>query len=136
MADRFDDRPALWRAFDVTAHRAAERDHPDRPGLRAAAEAAVRAGEQAQAALTEARRQQRERLAPLGPAAWAPDPAGSLAHFEGYVSPPGTSWPTHGRASPTCGPSWLASVSRPTGSPQPATPGAPGTPPSSSSARP
>ncbi len=86
MADRFDDRPALWRAFDVTAHRAAERDHPDRPGLRAAAEAAVRAGEQAQAALTDAHRQHRERLAPLGPLACTPDPAGAMAQFEGYVT--------------------------------------------------
>ncbi|WP_448642456.1 MobF family relaxase [Geodermatophilus sp. URMC 63] len=86
VADRFDDRPALWRAFDATAHRTAERDHPEHAGLHAAAEAAVRAGAQAQAALTDAQRQQRKRLAPLGPAAWAPDPAGSLAHFEGYVA--------------------------------------------------
>ncbi|SFT76613.1 AAA domain-containing protein [Geodermatophilus amargosae] len=54
VADRFDDWPALSRAFNATAHHAAERDHPDRAGLHAAAEAAVRAGEQAQAALTKA----------------------------------------------------------------------------------
>ncbi|SHN66803.1 hypothetical protein SAMN05660350_01446 [Geodermatophilus obscurus] len=67
VADRSDDRSALWRAFNATA------------------KAAVRAGEQAQAALTDAHRRRRERLAPLGPAAWTPDPAGALAAFEGYV---------------------------------------------------
>ena len=86
MADRSDDRPALGRAFDTTAHRAAEPEHPDRAGLRAAAEAAVRAGAQAQAALTEAQRRHRERLAPLGSIAFTPDPAGTLAGFEGYAA--------------------------------------------------
>jgi hypothetical protein len=85
VADRFDDRPALWRAFNATAHRAAERDHPDRAGQRAAAEAAVRAGEQAQAALTEAQCQQRERLTALGLIAFTSNPTGTLAHFEGYA---------------------------------------------------
>ncbi|WP_448642946.1 MobF family relaxase [Geodermatophilus sp. URMC 63] len=86
VADRFDDRPALWRAFDATAHRAAERDHPDRAGLRATAQAAVLAGEQAQAALTDAHRRYTERLAPLGPLAFTSDPAGSLARFEGFAA--------------------------------------------------
>jgi hypothetical protein len=85
VADRSDDRPALWRAFDTTARLAAEAALPEHAGLRAAAEAASRAGEQAQAALTDAQRRRRERLAPLGPIAWTPDPAGSLADFEGYV---------------------------------------------------
>jgi exodeoxyribonuclease V alpha subunit len=85
VADRCDDRPALWRAFDASARRAAEREHPEHAGLRAAAEAAVRAGEQAQAALTGAHRRRRERLASLGPLAFTSDPAGSLADFEGYV---------------------------------------------------
>src|SRR3712207_4600812 len=86
VADRFDDRPALWRAFDATAHRAAERNHPDHAGLHATAKAAVQAGEQAQAALTDAQRRRRERLAPLGPLAFTSDPAGALADFEGHVT--------------------------------------------------
>nr|WP_091381055.1 MobF family relaxase [Geodermatophilus sp. DSM 45219] len=86
VANRFDDRPALWRVFDATAHRAAEAAHPEHAGLHAAAKAAVQAGEQAQAALTDAHRRHRERLAPLGPIAFAPDPAGSLAHFQGHVT--------------------------------------------------
>jgi hypothetical protein len=86
VADRSDDRSALWRAFAATAHRAAEAAHPDRAGLHAAAEAAVRVGEQAQAALTDAHRRHSKRLAPLGPLAFAADPARTLADFEGYVA--------------------------------------------------
>src|SRR4051795_11093686 len=86
VADRFDDRPGLWRAFNATAHRAAERDHPEHAGLYATAKAAVRADEQAQAALTDAHRQRLERLDPLGPIAWAPDPTGRLADLERHVA--------------------------------------------------
>jgi hypothetical protein len=86
VADRCDDRPALWRALDATAHRAAEGEQPNHAGLHAAAEAAVRAGKQAQAALTDVQRRHRERLAPLGPIAWTPDPAGTLARFDGSVA--------------------------------------------------
>jgi hypothetical protein len=86
VANRFDDRPALWDAFDATAHRAAEATHPERAGLHATAQAAVRAGAQAQAALTDARRRHAERLAPLGPLAGTADPAGTLTQFEGYVT--------------------------------------------------
>ncbi len=86
VADRFDDRSALWRSFDTTAHRAVEEAHPERARLHAAAEAACQAGEQAQAALAEARRRRSERLASLGPPAWAPGPAGRLADFERYVA--------------------------------------------------
>ncbi|WP_448640187.1 hypothetical protein [Geodermatophilus sp. URMC 63] len=86
VADRFDDRSALWRAFNATAHRAAEAAHPEHAGLHATAKAAVRAGEQAQAALSEAQRRHRERLAPLGPIARTPDPAGTLARFDGSVA--------------------------------------------------
>ncbi|MGR7023995.1 MobF family relaxase [Geodermatophilus sp. URMC 62] len=86
VADRFDDRPALWRAFDVTARPAAEAAHPDRAGLHATARAAVRANEQAQAALTDAHRRYTERLAPLGPLAFTADPAGTLTRFAGYAA--------------------------------------------------
>jgi exodeoxyribonuclease V alpha subunit len=86
VADRFDDRPALWRAFDITAHRAAERDHHENQTLHAAAEAAGRAGERARLALTDAHRRRQERLDPLGPIAWAPDPAGRLADLERHVA--------------------------------------------------
>ncbi|MEX5720342.1 MobF family relaxase [Geodermatophilus maliterrae] len=89
VADRFDDRPALWRAFDTPARRAAEQQHPEQPGLCAAAEAARRAGEQAQAALAEAQHRRAERLDPLGPIAWAADPAGRLAALERSVA---TTW--------------------------------------------
>jgi exodeoxyribonuclease V alpha subunit len=86
VADRFDDRSALWRAFDTTAHRATERGHHERHSLHAAADAAGRAGEQARLALTDAHRRRQERLDPLGPIAWAPDPAGRLADLERHVA--------------------------------------------------
>ncbi|WP_041241377.1 MobF family relaxase [Geodermatophilus obscurus] len=85
-ADRGDDRPALWRSFDTVARRAAEQQHPELAGLHAAAEAARRAGEQAQAALTDAHRRRADRLDPLGPTAWAPDPAGRLTVLERSVT--------------------------------------------------
>jgi exodeoxyribonuclease V alpha subunit len=86
VADRGDDRPALWRSFDTSARRAAEQQHPEHPALHTAAEAARRAGEQAQAALAEAQRRRAERLDPLGPIAWAPDPAGRLTDLERSVT--------------------------------------------------
>jgi hypothetical protein len=86
VADRFDDRPALWRAFDTTARRAAAQQHPEQPGLRATAQVARRGGEQAQVALAEAQRRRAERLDPLGPLAWAPDPAGRLTALERSVA--------------------------------------------------
>ena len=82
----FDDGSALWRAFDATAHRAAERDHYEHHSLHAAAEAAGRASEQARLALTDAHRRRQERLDPLGPIAWAPDPTGRLADLERHVA--------------------------------------------------
>ncbi|SFT79090.1 AAA domain-containing protein [Geodermatophilus amargosae] len=85
VADRFDDRPALWRSFDAIAHRAAEQ-HPAHAGVHAAADAARRAAGQAQATLVEAQRRRAERLDPLGPIAWAPDPAGQLIVLERSVA--------------------------------------------------
>ncbi|WP_448640736.1 MobF family relaxase [Geodermatophilus sp. URMC 63] len=86
VADRGDDRPGLWRAFDAAARRATGREHPERVGLHAAAEAACRAAEQARAALAEAQRRRAERLDPLGPLAWAPDPAGRLADVKRSIA--------------------------------------------------
>jgi exodeoxyribonuclease V alpha subunit len=81
VADWFDG-PALWTAFDASARRAAEHDHPGHAQLRAVADAARQAHEQAQQALAGARRERDVRLAPLGPIAWAPDPQGRLADLE------------------------------------------------------
>ncbi len=89
VADRFDDRPALWTAFDTSAHRAAEREHPDHAQLRAAAEVGERAGEQARRALADAHRRRDERLALLGPIAWTPDPERRLADLERDVAATG-----------------------------------------------
>jgi exodeoxyribonuclease V alpha subunit len=54
VAGWFDDRPALWRTLDASAHRAAE----------------------------QARLRRDKRLDPFGPAAWTPDPAGRLADLQ------------------------------------------------------
>jgi exodeoxyribonuclease V alpha subunit len=78
VAGWFEDRPALWRALDASARQAAERAHPEHAQLRAAADAARHAAEQARRALAEASRRREERLDTLGPVAWAPDPAGRL----------------------------------------------------------
>jgi hypothetical protein len=86
VADRGDDRPALWRSFDAVARRATEQQHPGHAGLHTAAKAARQADEQAQAALAEAQRHRAERLDPLGPLAWAPDPAGRLTALERSVA--------------------------------------------------
>jgi exodeoxyribonuclease V alpha subunit len=80
--DWFDDRPALWEAFDTAARRTAERDHPEHADLRAAADTARYTHEQARRALAEAHRQREERLDPFGPIAWEPDPTGRLADLE------------------------------------------------------
>lgn len=63
VADWFDDRPALWTAFDDSARRAADHDHPEHAQLRATALAARQAHDQAQRALAEARRERDVRLA-------------------------------------------------------------------------
>jgi hypothetical protein len=82
VAGWFDDRPALWRAFDTAAGRSAERDHPEHAGLRAAADAAGHAHDDARRALAEARRRRDERLASCGPIARAPEPGARLADLE------------------------------------------------------
>ncbi|SNR54031.1 MobF family relaxase [Blastococcus mobilis] len=82
VASWFDDRPALWRAFDAAARRAAEQAHPEHAQLRAAAETAHKDHERGRRALAEARRQRDERLDRFGPVAWTPEPAGRLADLE------------------------------------------------------
>ncbi len=82
VAGWFDDRPALWRALDASARQAAGEAHPEHAQLRAAADAARHAAEQARRALAEASRQREERLDPFEPAAWTPDPAGRLTDLQ------------------------------------------------------
>ncbi|NEK86113.1 relaxase domain-containing protein [Blastococcus saxobsidens] len=82
VASWFDDRPALWTAFDTSAHRAAEHAHPEHAQLCAAADAARDAHEQARRALAEASRRRGERLDPFGTVAWAPGPAGRLTDLQ------------------------------------------------------
>ncbi|MFL6110124.1 MAG: TrwC relaxase, partial [Catenulispora sp.] len=82
VAGWFDDRPALWRTLDASARQAAEQAHPKHAQLRAAADTARHAAEQAMRALAEAARQRDERLDPFGPEAWTPDPAGRLTDLQ------------------------------------------------------
>jgi exodeoxyribonuclease V alpha subunit len=81
-AGGFDDRPALWRALDAAGRGTAEREHPEHAQLRAAADAARHAHDDAQRALAEAHRRRDERLDPFGPIGWAPDPEARLADLE------------------------------------------------------
>ncbi len=82
VAGWFDDRPTLRRAFDAVAHRAAEDARPEHSAMRAAADTAQDAHQQARRALAEASRRRDERLDPFGPVAWTPDPAGRLADLQ------------------------------------------------------
>ncbi len=120
----FDDRPALWAALDASARRAADRAHPERDGLHAAADAARQACEEARCAVTEARRQADERLARFGSLKGTSDPEATLADVDHDIAATRRSWPPRGRASPTSPPSTPTSLSRPTGWPRSARPGA------------
>ncbi|MGX5653895.1 MobF family relaxase [Geodermatophilus nigrescens] len=79
LADRSDDRPRLWTAFDSYARHHAEHAHPDHAALRATAATAQEAHRKAGAAVTDARRQHQHRLARFGSLAWTLDPAERLA---------------------------------------------------------
>jgi exodeoxyribonuclease V alpha subunit len=79
---RFVDRLALEAAFEAAARRDAEHAHPEHAALRAAAEAAQHAHEEARGSLTEACRRHGQRLADFRAVAWPPDPAGRLAEIE------------------------------------------------------
>ncbi|RBY92879.1 MobF family relaxase [Blastococcus sp. TF02A-30] len=78
----FDHRPDLWRSLDASARQAAEQAHPEHAQLRATADTARHAAEQARRTLAEAHRQRDERLDPFGPEAWTPDPNGRLADLQ------------------------------------------------------
>jgi len=82
IAGWFDDRPALWAAFDVSARRTAERGHPEQAALRAAADAAQRAQQHARHTLAEVRRRHDDRLDHFGTLAWLSDPEVRLADVE------------------------------------------------------
>ncbi|MDK3255268.1 MobF family relaxase [Blastococcus capsensis] len=82
VAGWFDDRPALWTAFDASAHRAAEQAHPEHAQLHTAVDATRLAAEQARRALAEARRERDQRLDPFEPMAWSPDPVGRLGGLQ------------------------------------------------------
>jgi exodeoxyribonuclease V alpha subunit len=82
VAGWFDDRPSLWRAIDAAARQAAEQAHPEYAQLRASADAARHAAEQARLALADASRRREERLDPFGPAAWTRDPIGRLTDLQ------------------------------------------------------
>jgi hypothetical protein len=79
LADRADDRPRLWTAFDSYARGHAERAHPEHARLCATAATAQEAHRHAGAAVVDARRAHEERLARFGSLAWTLDPAERLA---------------------------------------------------------
>ncbi|WP_324277259.1 AAA family ATPase [Blastococcus brunescens] len=86
LADRSDDRPRLWTAFDSYARHHAEHTHPEHAQLRATAVTAQEAHRHAGAALAHARRQHEDRLARYGRLAWTPDPAARLADTEQAIA--------------------------------------------------
>ncbi|WP_422678028.1 hypothetical protein [Blastococcus brunescens] len=79
LADRADDRPRLWTAFDSYARHHAEDAHPEHARLRATAATAQEIHRHAGAAVADARRQHEARLARFGPLAWTLDPAERLS---------------------------------------------------------
>ncbi len=79
LADRADDRPRLWTAFDQYARHHAEHAHPEHAQLRATAATAQETHRHAGAAVADARRAQEDRLARFGSLAWTLDPAERLA---------------------------------------------------------
>jgi hypothetical protein len=82
IAGWFDDRPAIWTAFDDSARRAAEHGHPEVAASRASADTARHEHDQAWHALREVRRQHENRLARFGAVAFTPDPAARLADVD------------------------------------------------------
>jgi hypothetical protein len=85
-ANRSDDRPALWRAFDAAARRAAEQAHPEHAALQTAAAGARDAHAQAARARNEALRAQDAMVSRFGRVADTPDPAARLADVEHEIS--------------------------------------------------
>ena len=85
-ADRSDDRPALWRAFDAAAHRSAEQAHPAHAALQSAAATARTTYTQAARAREQGRREQDELVARFGRVADTPDPAATLADIDREIT--------------------------------------------------
>src|SRR3712207_7831885 len=85
-ANSFDDRPALWTAFDAAARQAAEQSHPEYAALQAVAAAARHAHQQAARAVDDARREQTAMVGRFGGIALTHDPAGQLAELERQVA--------------------------------------------------
>jgi exodeoxyribonuclease V alpha subunit len=86
LADRSDDRPRLWTAFDSYARHHAEHAHPEHAQLRATAATAQQAHRHAGAGVVDARRQHEDQLARFGPLAWTLDPAERLADTEHEIA--------------------------------------------------
>jgi thymidine kinase len=117
-ADRSDDRPALWRAFDAAAHRSARQAHPEHAALQSAAATARTTYTYAARAREQGRGEQDEMVARFGRVADTPDPAATLAesrpgnhrrsHRPGRR--PGPHRPTHERA---CRPGPAAGAAHP-----------------------
>jgi exodeoxyribonuclease V alpha subunit len=86
LADRSDDQPRLWTAFDSYARHHAEHAHPEHAQLRATAATAQEAHRHAGAAVADARRQHENRLARFGPLARTFDPAERLSDTEHQIA--------------------------------------------------
>jgi hypothetical protein len=86
LADRSDDRPRLWTAFDSYARQHAEHAHPEHAQLRATAASAQEAHRHAGTAVADARRQHEDRLARFGSLAWTLDPAERLSDTDRHIT--------------------------------------------------
>ncbi|GAB3355427.1 MobF family relaxase [Modestobacter lapidis] len=86
LADRSDDRPRLWTAFDSYARHHAEHAHPEHAQLRETAATAQETHRHAGAALADARRQHEDRLARFGPLARTLDPAERLSDTDRAIT--------------------------------------------------
>ncbi|TFV89905.1 MobF family relaxase [Blastococcus sp. CT_GayMR16] len=86
LADRSDDRPRLWTAFDSYARHDTEHVRPEHAQLRATAATAQQAHRHAGAALADARRQHENRLARFGSLSWTLDPAERLADTDRHIT--------------------------------------------------
>jgi hypothetical protein len=85
-ADRSDDRPALWRAFDAAAHRTAAQAHPEHAALQSAAATVRTTYGHAVRAREEGRREHDEMVARFGRVADTPDPTATLADFDREIA--------------------------------------------------
>ncbi|WP_336031980.1 MobF family relaxase [Geodermatophilus sp. FMUSA9-8] len=86
LADRADDRPRLWTAFNSYARHHAEHAYPEHAQWHAAAATAQEAHRHAEAAVVDARRQHEGRLARFGSLAWTLDPAERLSDTDRHIA--------------------------------------------------